>query len=59
MLGRLPAVNPTFLALVCGVLTGVYAFKPLLTQHVQHKYNFQDNSCGNKTANESHNNVKQ
>ena len=57
MLGRLPAVNPTFLALVCGLLTGVYAFKPLI-QHVQHKYNSQENLCGNETANESHNNVK-
>ena len=59
MLGRLLTVNPTYLALVCGVLTGVYAFKPLIVEYVQHKYNSQDNSCGNETANEPHNNVKQ
>ena len=51
MLGRLPAVNPTFLAMVCGILTGIYAFKPLFTQH---KYNFQVDSYEKETSNKSH-----
>ena len=59
MLGRLPVVKPTYLALICGVFTGLYTFKPLLVQHGQKQYNSQDNSCGNETANEPHNNVKQ
>ena len=55
MLGRLPAVSPTFLALVCGMLTGIYAFKPLVIQHVQQKYNSQTSDA----VNQSHHNVKQ
>ena len=52
MIGRIPAVNPTTWALVCGVLTGFYAFKPLFTQR---KVNSQVNLHENVTVNKSHN----
>ena len=60
MLGRLPAVSPTFLALLCGILTGIYAFKPLFTpSFTQLKNNNSEvDLCENETGDKMHNNVK-